>query len=229
MQDIPLQLDQVSVRHGGATGRCVLDAVDLTLAPGERLCILGESGAGKTTLLELISGFRRPDAGRVRLFGMDPARAADSLRSRLRRQRMGFMFQDYALIEHLTAAANIALPLRLDGMAASAAHRHALERLADLGLSHLAAVSASALSGGEKQRVAFARATVHTPGLILADEPTGSLDPATGAEILRLILARDADAGRSVVVVTHNHAHCPHFDRVLVLRGGHLAEAGAPA
>lgn len=221
---LPLHLERVVVHHGAQDRRMVLDHVDLTVAPGERLCILGESGSGKTTLLEVISGFRRPDAGRVRLFDIDPAGAADRVRARLRRQQLGFIFQDYALIEGLTALANIAMPLRLDGVRAEAAHQRAAERLAALGLTHLAAVPASALSGGEKQRVAFARATIHAPRLILADEPTGSLDPQTGHEILEMILGRGQDSPHSLLMVTHNHEHSRHFDRVLVLRDGRLHE-----
>ncbi|WP_283180043.1 ATP-binding cassette domain-containing protein [Gemmobacter sp. 24YEA27] len=117
---LPLLLERVVVHHGAQDRRMVLDHVDLTVAPGERLCILGESGSGKTTLLEVISGFRRPDAGRVRLFDIDPAGAADRVRARLRRQQLGFIFQDYALIEGLTALANIDMPLRLDGVRAEA-------------------------------------------------------------------------------------------------------------
>lgn len=224
---LPLLLEQVVVRHAIQQLRLVLDHADLRIAPKERVCILGESGSGKTTLLEVISGFRRPDAGQVQLFGIDPAGAADRVRARLRRRDLGFIFQDYALIEGLTALANIALPLRLDGIRSETASQRASERLAALNLTHLAAVPASALSGGEKQRVAFARATIHKPRLILADEPTGSLDPHTGTAVLEMILGRGEDSPHSLVMVTHNHRHARQFDRVMLLRDGRLRETCA--
>lgn len=192
----------------------VFAGVSLTLHPGEFVALLGESGVGKSTLLNCIAGLEPPDGGRVTLAGTALASLDDDGRARLRRERLGFVFQAFHVLPHLTVAENIALPLLLLGRP-DAARVQAL--LQAVGLDGLGARYPSQLSGGQLQRVAIARAVVHAPGLILADEPTGNLDPATAERVLDVLLAQVREAGAACLLVTHSEAAARRADRVLRL------------
>jgi putative ABC transport system ATP-binding protein len=212
-----LQLIEVCKSFGGPAGRCVLDRVALTVVPGEYAAIVGESGVGKSTLLNLIAGLDVPDSGQLLLEGRDLARLGEEERTRVRRTRMGFVFQAFHLLPHLSIARNVALPLALNGQAGRAADERVMELLDAVGLADRASSLPRELSGGESQRVAVARALAHRPALVLADEPTGNLDPDNAAmilEVLRAQIKRDSAAG---ILVTHSAAAAASTDRVYEL------------
>ncbi|MDE2398530.1 MAG: ABC transporter ATP-binding protein [Burkholderiales bacterium] len=192
----------------------VFSGVSLELAAGEFVALVGESGVGKSTLLNCIAGLEPVDAGRVTVAGTDLAALDEAGRARLRRKRLGFVFQAFHLLPHLTVAENVALPLLLLGRP-DAGRVQAL--LAAVGLDGLGARHPAELSGGQLQRVAIARALVHAPGLILADEPTGNLDPATAERVLGVLVAQVREAGAACLLVTHSAAAAARADRVLRL------------
>ncbi|WP_180902498.1 ABC transporter ATP-binding protein [Martelella soudanensis] len=197
----------------------ILKKVDLTLNVGERLCIIGASGSGKSSLLEVLGTLSTPDEGSVAISGVDVAAISDARKTRFRRQQIGFVFQGFNLIDHISAVENVAMPLRYQGVSRGAALRRAEEELERVGLAQRARSRASRLSGGEKQRVALARALVTRPALILSDEPTGNLDEETGRNVLDLLL-QNCRVGCGLVMVTHNLDHARRFERVLKLSGG---------
>ena len=212
-----LELRGVSKSFGGPAGRQVLDGVSLTVVPGEYVAIAGESGVGKSTLLNLIAGLDVPDSGALLLEGRDLAMLDENARTLVRRTRMGFVFQAFHLLPHLSIARNVALPLALNGQAGRAADDRVLELLEAVGLADRASSFPRELSGGESQRVAVARALAHRPALVLADEPTGNLDPDNAAmilEVLRAQIKRDNAAG---ILVTHSAAAASSTDRVYEL------------
>ena len=215
-----LEIDSLSRSFNG---RRVLAEVSLRLAPGEYVAIVGESGVGKSTLLNLIAGLDRPDSGRVVLDGCDYAGLDEDGLTRLRRDRLGFVFQAFHVLPHLTVLQNVALPLWLQGVDNAAAEAPARQLLAAVGLGERAGSWPRELSGGEMQRVAIARALVHGPRLVLADEPTGNLDPANGARVLALLGERIRGAGAIGILVTHSLEAAATADRVLRLdaRGLH--------
>ena len=192
----------------------VFSGVDLRLAAGEFVAMLGESGVGKSTLLNCIAGLDDADAGQVLLAGAEVRRLAEPERARLRRETLGFVFQAFHLLPHLSVAENIALPLLLLGRPDPA---RVDSLLAAVGLAGLGGRSPAQLSGGQLQRVALARALVHRPLLILADEPTGNLDPSTAERMLDLLVAQVRAEGAACLLVTHSAAAAARADRVLRL------------
>ena len=205
----------------GRAQRRVLDGVSLSVEADEVVAVLGRSGSGKSTLLHLLGGLDRPDAGDIRLAGERMTGRSDRALARLRLHHVGFVFQQFQLIDECTGAENVLLPTRLPGAPRGGARRAA--RLIDeLGLSAVADHLPHELSGGEQQRFALARALVNEPELVLADEPTGSLDAASGAGVLDLLRGL---RGRAVVIVTHEPEAAGIADRVLRLSDGRLADA----
>ena len=198
-------------------GRSVLRGISLHLKPGEYVAIIGESGVGKSTLLNLIAGLDRPDGGRLALDGTDYADLNEDALTRLRRDRLGFVFQAFHILPHLSLLQNVALPLWLKGRHGAAADGPAQQLLDAVGLGDRAGSWPRELSGGEMQRVAIARALVHSPRLLLADEPTGNLDPANGAKVLALLGERIRGAGAIGILVTHSREAAAGADRVLRL------------
>jgi len=198
-------------------GRPVLRGISLRLKPGEYVAIIGESGVGKSTLLNLIAGLDRPDGGRLALDGTDYADLNEDALTHLRRDRLGFVFQAFHILPHLSLLQNVALPLWLKGRHGAAADGPAQQVLDAVGLGDRAGSWPRELSGGEMQRVAIARALVHGPRLVLADEPTGNLDPANGAKVLALLGERIRGAGAIGILVTHSREAAAGADRVLRL------------
>ncbi len=194
-------------------GRAVLHGLSHKFAAGEFVAIMGESGVGKSTLLNLIAGLDAPDSGEVVVDGQPMAGLDDDAATRLRRTRMGFIFQAFHVLPHLTLAQNIALPLLLNHQSIA----RASEMLDAVGLAGRGADFPRQLSGGEMQRVAIARALVHRPALVLADEPTGNLDPETADTILALLRREIKATGAAAIMVTHSHAAAAQADKILVL------------
>ena len=203
-------------------GRSVLRNISLRLQAGEYVAIVGESGVGKSTLLNLIAGLDRPDGGRLALDGIDYAQLDEDALTRLRRDKLGFVFQAFHVLPHLSVRQNVALPLWLQGMHGNAADAPAQQLLDAVGLGERAASWPRELSGGEMQRVAIARALVHRPRLLLADEPTGNLDPTNAHRVLALLAERIRQAGAIGILVTHSPAAAATADRVLCLTAAGL-------
>jgi ABC-type lipoprotein export system ATPase subunit len=207
--------------HGaGRAARRILDGTDLELHRGELVAIVGRSGSGKSTLIHLLAALDRPDAGRIAIAGQQVETASERELVRVRRDLIGLVFQFFHLVPELSGAENVLLPARLPG-GGPGAERRAAELIAQLGLADAATRRPHELSGGEQQRLALARALVRDPPVVLADEPTGNLDEASGRTVLSL-LRRAADDGRAVLVVTHEHTATALADRVLELREGRL-------
>jgi len=218
-----IKLKDVSMSYAVEQSRVsVLKEVTLEIKSGESVAIIGPSGSGKTTLLLLLAGLDHPDAGSIEIQGTQlDELSADELAD-LRRDRMGIVFQSFHLIPSLTALGNVTLPLEIAGDAdARAKARDTLQRV---GLDHRESHYPMQLSGGEQQRVAIARALVHSPPLLLADEPTGNLDKATGSAISDLLFDLHANSGSTLVLVTHDESLARRCDRQLRLDGGALVE-----
>ncbi len=201
----------------------VLDGIDFDLGSGEYVAIMGESGVGKSTLLNLMAGLDRPDAGRILFEGADLGGLDDDAATLLRRERMGFVFQAFHVLPYMTVADNVGLPLDLAGAAPAERRSRVDEMLARVGLAGHGARYPRELSGGETQRVAIARALVHRPRLLLADEPTGNLDPRTASQVLSLLRECIHAEGASGVLITHSRAAADTADRTLVLDGRRLS------
>jgi putative ABC transport system ATP-binding protein len=203
--------------------------VSMAVAPGEFVSIMGPSGSGKSTLMHLMGGLDTPSSGKALFDGKDLAAMSDRERSLLRRTRIGFVFQFFNLLPTLTAAENVALPLILGGKKRAAALREATLSLERVGMGHRAEHFPEEMSGGEMQRVAIARALVCEPEAILCDEPTGNLDSANSAEILKLLRSLPETGRRAVVMVTHDKGAAAYGDRLVTIRDGLLAsELGNP-
>jgi putative ABC transport system ATP-binding protein len=207
-----LHIENLSKRYGDST---VFANVSLQVQPGEFVAIVGESGVGKSTLLNCMAGLDSWNSGTVHIGGVDLGTLSDDQRALLRRKQVGFVFQAFHVLPHLDVAQNVALPLMLLGQQDDIRVQNLL---AAVGLEGLGQRLPQQLSGGQLQRVAIARALVHRPALLLADEPTGNLDPTTAAKVMDALLAQTRTQGAALVLVTHSQAAAARADRVLQLR-----------
>jgi len=225
-------IDGIPILHVQALGKSVpgprrlFQGLDLAVAAGELVAVVGESGVGKSTLLNLLAGLDLADEGRIAIDGTDLAALDETARTRLRRERIGFVFQAFHILPYLTLRQNVALPLALVSNDAAAAEARAEAMLDAVGLGGRGMGYARDLSGGELQRVAIARALVHRPALILADEPTGNLDQGTASKVLALFADAVRSHGAAGVMVTHSDACAAIADRVLRLGGDGLRGDG---
>jgi len=217
-----------SFPEGEAT-RTVFRGLDAEIARGEAAALLGRSGSGKSPLLNLVGGIDLPTGGEVIIDGTNLTRLSERERTLFRRRHIGIVFQSFNLIPTLTVIENLLLPLELNGRTGAGARSAALDLLDRIGLADRAGTFPDRLSGGEQQRIAVARAVVHDPLLLLADEPTGSLDAESGSRVLELLFGLARKDGRAMIVVTHNDAVARSADRLLALRDGRLIEEPAPA
>jgi putative ABC transport system ATP-binding protein len=221
-----IQVEQLSKQVADSTGvLTILHEISFSLMPKESVAIVGASGSGKSTLLTLLAGLDLPSTGRVLLAGQDLFALDEDARAALRAQQMGFVFQSFQLLANLTALENVMLPLELQGR--NDARQAATEMLQRVGLGQRLGHYPKLLSGGEQQRVALARAFVVRPAVLLADEPTGSLDFATGETVMQLMFELNREAGTTLVMVTHDRAIAARCDRQLRIEAGRLVEAQA--
>ncbi|TQV64710.1 MAG: ABC transporter ATP-binding protein [Halothiobacillaceae bacterium] len=224
MSEAMIRLEGLSrIYPVGDTQVHALDRVDLAIAPGEYISLMGPSGSGKSTLLNMLGLLDRPTQGVYRLEGRDTQALDELERARLRRERIGFVFQAFHLLPRLTAFDNVALPLVLAGMAPAGRRERADHALAAVGLTDRAHHRPDQLSGGQRQRVAIARATVMRPALLLADEPTGNLDSHSGAEVIELLEGLNA-SGITLIVVTHDPDIGARARRRILLHDGRIFE-----
>ncbi len=221
----PIRLSNLE-RHfmRGETAVYALHGVDLTIQPGEFVALVGPSGSGKSTLLNLLGGLDRPSGGELWLNGLPLHSADDKQRTRHRREQLGFIFQSFNLLPKLTALENTAVPLMLNGVPKTERETRAAALLEKVGLGHRLHHYPTELSGGEQQRVAIARALIHNPALILADEPTGNLDSATGAEVMALLQQLNQEKGITLIVVTHDEEVAAYAHRIVKLRDGRVED-----
>ncbi len=223
-----LELRDISKVYGeGVAEVQALDRIDLSVDAGSLVAVMGASGSGKSTLLTIAGSLEDPTSGEVYVGGTPLSKLSRNGKARLRRQSVGYVFQDYNLLAGLSAVENVSLPLELDGVAARKAQAAALESLEDFGLTDRATHYPDQLSGGERQRVAIARAVVGNRKLLLADEPSGALDSTNAEGVMRLILAA-CHRGMSAVVVTHDAQLASWADRVVFLRDGRVVDQTLP-
>ena len=219
--DAVIAARDVRLTLGDATPVAILRGVDLTVAAGESVALLGASGSGKSSLMAVLAGLERASAGEVRVLGQDFAAMDEDALALARRGRIGIVLQAFHLLPTMTALENVAVPMELQGAGDAAARAEA--ELAAVGLGHRLDHYPAQLSGGEQQRVAIARALAPRPRLVFADEPTGNLDAATGAAIVDLLFARRAATNASLVIITHDAALAERCDRILRMADGRLA------
>jgi len=206
--------------RGGGRAVTILDNLSLDIPAKQMVAIVGPSGSGKSTLLGLIAGLDKPTSGSIMLDGVDLTGLSERALARVRRQTIGYIFQSFHLIPTLTAAENVAVPLELNGDPTAEERAH--ELLAAVGLRDRCHHYPVQLSGGEQQRVAVARAFACRPPIVLADEPTGNLDSATGRQVIDLLLGLNRDYGSTLLLVTHDRALAAHAERIVSLRDGHI-------
>lgn len=219
-----LSLRHLSKSYGGLSRRVVLENINLELSAGQYIAIMGESGVGKSTLLNLIAGLDTPDGGYIVIDGVDTSTLNDAQRTLLRRKSMGFAFQAFHLLPHLTVAQNLALPLALNSILVRDRARRVAEMLEVIHLADRATAYPRELSGGQMQRVAVARALIHSPRLVLADEPTGNLDQDSAAQVLSLLARQVSAQACAAILVTHSPVAAASADKIYVLDGTGLHE-----
>jgi putative ABC transport system ATP-binding protein len=228
MSDPIIAVEHVTRQVTDSTGTLtILHDIDFTLRPRESTAIVGASGSGKSTLLAIVAGLDLPTQGTVRLAGIDIFKLSEDERAALRAQKLGFVFQSFQLLGHLTALENVMLPLELLGR--GDARTKAGEMLRRVGLGERLSHYPRTLSGGEQQRVALARAFVVEPAVLLADEPTGSLDFATGERVMQLMFDMNRESGTTLVLVTHDRSIAARCDRQLHIEAGRLVNVEAAA
>ena len=216
--------DIVREYHSDAGVLRVLDGADLTLKKGEIVGLIGPSGSGKSTLLHTAGLLEQAERGEISFDGRDCVAISDRERTRLRRKKLGFVYQFHHLLPEFDARDNIAMPLMIDGVGRREARKAADQLLDDMGLSARARHQPAQLSGGEQQRVAIARALINDPQLVIADEPTGNLDAATTSTVFESFIQRAASGNSAVLIATHNQDLVQHMDRVLTLKNGKLTD-----
>ncbi len=225
MSNSLVRIDNLSKSfHEGEAVRRIFQDMNAAIAPGEFVVLLGRSGSGKSTLLNLLSGIDQPDRGTVLIAGQNLTTLSERERTLFRRRNIGFIFQFYNLIPTLTVLENLLLPLELIGTRDSVARQQAQTLLDEVGLADRAASYPDRLSGGEQQRVAVARALIHRPQLLLADEPTGNLDAETGQQVLNLFTGLAQQYNMTTLMVTHSQEVAQLADRILSIRDGQLFE-----
>ncbi len=220
-----IRIEDVHVSLGTGAGRVdILTGAAFSAAAGESLAILGPSGSGKSTLLMVLTGLERVRQGRIMIADTDITGLGEDALARFRRDTIGIVFQSFHLVPNMTAIENVAIPLELAGIGNALGRAEA--ELAAVGLAGRLTHYPAELSGGEQQRVAIARAMVARPAVLIADEPTGNLDAATGGQIADLLFAKQAEFGTTLVLVTHDEGLARRCGRILRMAGGRLAEAG---
>jgi putative ABC transport system ATP-binding protein len=219
-----IQLTNVTKSYGAGSSVLALNNITLRIGPAERVAVMGPSGSGKSTLLNLVCGLDEPTSGSVKVDGVELSGLTDDARTRLRREKIGMIFQTFNLLPTLTALENVALPLRLQGLTKKDAEGQAAAMLGRVGLKSRVIHRPDELSGGERQRVAIARAVIFKPPLLLGDEPTGNLDSATGEEILRLLDELQEEYQSTLLMVTHNVEAAAFCHRIVRLHDGQIVE-----
>lgn len=219
-----IELTNVSKSYGAERGVVALKNISLSVGPAQRVAVMGPSGSGKSTLLNLICGLDEPTSGSVKVDNVELAGLTDDARTRLRREKIGMIFQTFNLLSTLTAIENVALPLRLQGLHKRDAESQAVAMLGHVGLKSRAVHRPDELSGGERQRVAIARALIFRPPLLLGDEPTGNLDSKTGDEILRLLDDLQQEYQSTLLMVTHNVQAANCCGRIVTLHDGEIVD-----
>ncbi len=219
-----IDLTNVSKSYGNGKVVQAVSDISLHIGAGERVAVMGPSGSGKSTLLNLICGLDEPTSGSVKVDGMELSNLTDDARTRLRREKIGMIFQTFNLLPTLTALENVAFPLRLQGLCKKDAEHRAASMLEHVGLEGRTIHRPDELSGGERQRVAIARALIFHPLLLLGDEPTGNLDSASGDDILRLLDRLQQEYGSTFLMVTHNAQAASYCNRILTLHDGRIVQ-----
>ena len=217
-----IEMTNVSRSYGTEKAVLAVNNITLRIGAAERVAVMGPSGSGKSTLLNLICGLDQPTSGSVRFEGAELSQLSDDKRTRLRREKIGMIFQTFNLLPTLTAIENVALPLRLQGLSRKEAEQRASAMLENVGLEGRNLHRPDELSGGERQRIAIARALIFKPPLLLGDEPTGNLDSASGEEILCLLDRLQKEYGSTLLLVTHNEQAANYCNRVVTLQDGRI-------